>query len=611
MRADSYFKFFLLGLFAGVFGCSNDSVNQGETETPKLETSVDLGYMQTDKGDYLVGEDVFLSSFSIMNTSNTKTVIDKVEVIVKDLENESNVLGKNLLAQDIEIAVGETYEVEGKAFFNVSSQEAKKAYGVYINLAFRNETTKEYYGTFFRIYDDNKPQVYNIVETDYQTLPVLALQNGLSAEYAVQKSAANFVSGISHSWDTPLRPIASAPDFLERSIDRTIQFYNNLIGPTTPVESVIISTGIPGVPYVARSMKALVLPLHFLVGCDTTKEAETILDYANHNGYSTYGTLGYDYSISETTGVAWIKLLDLPIEYREFIQNHNVKNVILYGHSGVNDGETTARKIVDNRRKYEEGSLYLMHFSGANSEGFLRNVISDFDDVRLESSIKIADWEAGIVSEQVELFSNNLKTNTSVQEILYITANEGVHLWNMGTFATLAFMKKNQSMFGQGGQAVRGISLNPYLIAHPGYESYMRYIPFLYWQGFSAEFQYNNWLNTKIRTALNVYFPEIEFDNLNFYVNSTKNFGGSAQGNDMASFLTGQGLNVQNNNFLFDEAWDLDNGINAASEVRAFDLLQDVTGAEFKNWNEQLQHLLPEDIMDISNKFPEIQVIKK
>ncbi|MEX0312670.1 MAG: hypothetical protein AB3N18_00720 [Allomuricauda sp.] len=601
----------LFSLIVFLGGCSKDKEQIPTNPEPVLGKELNFGYIETDKGLYSTNERVILPTLSLTNVGTKESRISKISVFVSPFSDLKIQLAEKILVEGTVVLPGKTIEVPSNDTELINTSVNPNAYGVFANITFSDGTQKKEYLTFFRVGNGETQANYQIEEQEYQGLPVYTLKNGLSAEYTVQKSVANFVSGISHSWETPLSPIASTPDFLERSLDYTVEFYNDKIGATTPLETVILGTGIPGVPYVARTMNALVLPLHFLVGSGTVREVETILQHANENGYSTYGTLGYDYSISTDTGVAWIKLLDLPSQYKKFIDDHQVKNVVLYGHLGTNDGETVARKVKDERAKYETGSLYLMHFSGDASEGFLNQVISDFNPTNLAEEERIADWEAGIVSEQIQSLSTSLKANTSVSNIMSVTAEEGVHLWNMGTYSSLAFIKKNETIFSDNGarSPIEGVSLNPYLIAHPGFESYIRHIPFLYWQGFSPEFQYNNWLGTKIKTALLSYFPDTVFENLQFWVNSTQNFGGLDQGNSMAAFLLEKGFSVQKNNFAQDEIWNPNDGMDSPSEVRASLLLESIPSIAYKNWNEQMKYLSPQDLIDISNTFPEIQIL--
>ncbi len=579
------------------FSCSKNS--KLEPSKPILETSIEIGYLETEKGSYNLGEQINLNAFKIKNSSTTAVSISSIVVRIKDFV--TNAILHNLeIAKNIKIEAGKEQSLNSNTIFTIPANFEKKAYGIYIRTVFSNGNTNELYKTFFRVVDENTLTTYQIDKEDYQGLPVFKLRGGLSAEYTIQKSVATFVSGISHSWTSPIETIASTPDFLERSINNTIDFYNDAIGSSTQVKTVIISTGIPGVQYLARNMKAIVLPLHYLVASGTVKEAQTILEHANHSGYSVYGTLGHDFSITNTQSVGWIKLLDLPEQYKKFINNHQVKNVILLGHTGINDGETEAQKVTDTRSKHEAGSLYLMRFSGDASDGYLKQILSDYTTTRLSSVTKVADWEAGIISEQIDNFTNTLKEETSVS-VTSITANDGVHLWNLGTYTSLALIQKNKSIFEVGGAVLRGISTNQYLLGNPSYESYIRYVPFLYFAGFSAEFQYDNWLSTKIKSAINSYFPDIVFEDLIFWTNDAS----------MDVLLRAKGLTVWSSNYQEGQLWDTSNGLNSLTEVRAVDILNKTTPSEFKNWNESLQYLDLNDLQDISNKFPEIKVTLK
>lgn len=592
-------KYIILTLVFISCGCSKD-VGEGNENPPIQETNIEIGFLQTSKGDYNIGEQVKLQDFTIKNTSTTSVTISNIYVRIKDFKLNRTLHEFEQETDDVNIEEGKEYVVSGKSIFTIPADFKKHSYGVYIRIIFSNGTAREYYKTFFRVKDVQTLLTYQINKEDYQDLSVYKLKGGLSAEYTIQKAATSFSSGISHTWTTPIEPVASTPDFLERSINYTINFYNEAIGPTTPVETLIISTGIPGVQYLAKNMKAIVLPLHYLVASSTVKEAQTILEHANNTGYTTYGTIGHDFSITNKQSVGWIKLLKLPEQYKKFINDHKVKNLILLGHTGTNDGETEAQKIADTRGKYDAGALYLMRFAGDASDGYLKQILSDYNITRLSPVTKVADWEAGIIPEQIDNFSKALKEETGVT-VTTVTANNGVHLWNLGTYTSLALAKKNQSIFEVGGPAVRGITTNQYLLGNPGYENYIRYVPFLYFAGFSAEFQYDNWLSTKIKTAVNAYFPDIVFEDLTFWTNRS----------DMDVLLRSKGLIVRSSNYQEGQIWNLGNGINSLTEVRADDLLNTTTPSGFKSWNESLQYLDLNDLEDISNRFPEIIVTAK
>ncbi len=556
----------VLILFIIIFSfwnCSKKDTMADAKLLPALDTEVSIeDFIYPNKGDFGIGENVTLNAFAIKNISATKVSITSVIVRVINFKEPNKSVHTFELAKNIEIPVNNSYTVASQDIISIPSDFQKDSYGIYIDVKFIGGAIKKFYKTFFRVTDPQTLLTYNIGKEDYQGLSVFKLRGGLSAEYSIQKSVATFVSGISHTWTTPIETVASTPDFLERSINSTIDFYNEVIGDTAPIENIIISTGIPGVQYLARNMKAIVLPVHYLVASGTVKEAQTILEHANNTGYSAYGTIGHDFSITNTQSVGWIKLLELPSQYKKFINDHQVKNVILLGHTGTNDGETEAQKVTDSRGEYEKGSLYLMRFSGDASDGYLKQILSDYNTTQLSNVSKVADWEAGIITEQIDNFSNVLKAETSVS-VATITANDGVHLWNLGTYTALSLMQKNKAAFEVDGPVVRGISTNQYLLGNPGYESYIRYVPFLYFAGFSAEFQYDNWLSTKIKTAINNYFPDIVFEDLTFWTNDAS----------MDTLLKSKGLTVRSSNYQEGQLWDTSNGLNSLTEVRAVDII--------------------------------------
>ena len=52
-------------------------------------------------------------------------------------------------------------------------------------------------------------------------------------------------------------------------------------------------------PYLSAAMEAPVLPLHFLVSVNSTKEISSILEYSSQAGVPCYATLGYDASMDD------------------------------------------------------------------------------------------------------------------------------------------------------------------------------------------------------------------------------------------------------------------------------------------------------------------------
>ncbi len=589
-----------------------DSTHIGEVDPVDIRITRTF----TDKTLYTAGDVVTLGSFDIANHSDVDLVVDTLSIKIGTTNsNGESVAVRKVIGTDYVVEAGNEITIPEAVIVEHEDVLSNTGYLVHAELKLKTvDTTKflvqseEAYLTFFRMSGNKENLTYEITSSDFNSLPVFLLQGGLSAEYTVQKSAASLACGISHSWNIPgpgmgPAPILSTPDFLNRSIDKTIDFYNRNFGVDETFETVIISTGIPSGAYLARALNAPVLPIHFLVGAHTTHEIRTILDYSEQKGIEAYATVGHDYSLSSTKSVAWVKLLSMPEQYRQFMIDHNVKTVVFHGALGKG-GESGAKKLRDDNEHYGSGSIYIMHFAGSDSEGYLRQTIRDFDTRKLGSFIYIADWEAGVIDRQVDGMADQIRQETSASSIEFVTTEDAIHLWNMGSYMMLNLLQKNN-------RELKGISLNPYLIGHPVFETFNGYIPFLYWQGFEPQHHIDTRLKGIIGDGINHFFPGVELEDLSFWVNSTSNFGGSAQGIKMVNTLEENGFgNVVKNNFSIGEIWDSSDGVNSVSEVRA-QLMIDQGLSELNAWNDDLDFLTIEDLKAISDIFPEILVIAK
>lgn len=593
---------------------SNNRFNQ-ENCPVTIVANLDINPFQFKKDYFGAGDHLELPVFSITNSSEIPLVVRDVKVEIKDLSNQHSNFDQSFKLTDEKVILnGKSEEFGGLPVCDIPDR-VNGVFGVFvkcnitaldsINYKLADSSVSKYV-TFFRVTDMPEKNTYNIEDGEYKGVPVFELSRGLSAEYSVQKAIASLNAGIAHSWAIPLEPVQSTPAFLEKSINKTIGLYNKMIGSDQPIETVVISTGIPSAAYLANVMHAPVLPLHFLTGAGTVKEIESILNYSGSHGYSCYATLGHDYSISDSVGVAWIKLLDIPDEYLKFIQRHQVKNVIMLGYSGSSGGEIQARKVVDNKPKYAAGSIYLMYFAGNDAERYLKQVIRDFDEVPKDNLVKIADWESGIIPEQVDHFSRTIKDKTSVNNIHLLTSEDDVALWKLGTWLMAAYMKKNQDKY-EGSALPQGISFNPYLIGHPFFESRMGYLPLLYWQG-------NNPQNVVdgFREAVSHYFPTVDLKSLTCWINSSRNFGGAVKAEELIRTLKTNGFsNLIVNNFEFDEVWSPKDGMNSPVEMRLERMLQKSTSVDLKQWKGKMVPLNDNDLADISKSFPQIEYLKQ
>ena len=208
----------------------------------------------TDKFVYSQGEDVV---FSFDGKSENKTII------LKYLSKE----GEPVLA-----------EISGEPFvWKVPSEFMPAAVGVY-----QKEEGQLIYSSYFRVVTPGMLTTYQITKEEYKGMNVFMLDGGMSAEYAVQKSLANLTAGVSHTWfigpGGGPKPVWGTPDFLQQSVRHTVDLYNEHLGKSKKLKTVIISTGVPTVPYLSAAMEAPVLPLHFLVSVKSTKEVSSIIE---------------------------------------------------------------------------------------------------------------------------------------------------------------------------------------------------------------------------------------------------------------------------------------------------------------------------------------------
>jgi hypothetical protein len=175
----------------------------------------------------------------------------------------------------------------------------------------------------------------------------------------------------------------------------------------------------------------------------------------------------------------------------------------------------------------------------------------------------------------------------------------------------LAFIYKNIKAFTAGGSSpVKGVALNPYLLSDPLYENRFKYIPLVYWQGNPLESVIDK-LQQVVKAGISSYFPRIKYDELNFWVNSSINFGGPEKAMAMKNALLLKGLkNIKENDYSFDEVWDPKDGMKAPCEVRAKEVMKFTTPAALKMWNDKLLPLLPADLDQLSHRFPKILINK-
>ncbi|CAG7652418.1 discoidin domain-containing protein [Paenibacillus allorhizosphaerae] len=524
------------------------------------------------------------------------------------------------LESGLTVLPGQSVQLSANHLWTIPSNIATGSYGIYLQFRYDNGYIAERYANFIRIVSGSERTVYHIDKHNFKGFDVYTLDGGMSAEYAVQKSAEMLGATVSHTWYVSPKggtyPVYGTRPFLQQSIKQTVDFYNKEFGMETPFDTVIISTGVMPVSYLSRTMKALVLPLQYLVSLDTIKELRTMLQYANDNGIPSFASIGYARSMP-MTGVAWMKLLGLPKEYKDFLNQHQVKHVVLMGADETNGGEDLVKKVVSNGVKptgTDPGDIYVVYKQRATAEdiAWLNKEIKDFGEVPLEKYTRhLSDWEGGVIKRQIDQFSDDIKASTGVREIVFVTGRASLGLYDLPTFAVLEFMKKNEEAFSSDGPIVRGVTLSPYLLSHPFYETTIQYVPLVYYQGNTTQNTIDLRLNEMVRNAVRLYFPNTRFEDLKIWINASRNTGGSIA-EDFKKSLSEKGfLHIEEQNYGVDEEWKPEDGMDAPTERIVEKWVASTSPEALKEWDYRLAPLSIEDLKTIARKYPNVSVTSK
>lgn len=528
-----------------------------------------------------------------------------------DTGQSASIAIKNISDRGASPEIVETLSGRGATAVQLQWTAPAQAVGKAYEVASSIEAAAWQSQTFFRVGAAGALTTFAIGRVEHRDHPVFLLRGGLSAEYALEKALANLAGGTAHSWQPGApgsgpEPVLATPGFLEKSLAATVAAYDRYLGAEARFETVIISTGFPSIPYFSHALGAPVLPIHFLVSVDSVKEIELILDRARDKGLSAYSTLGHDTSLP--LAVAWIKLLDLPRIYADFINRHGAKNVLILGSTGAVGGETKARMVLNGSSEpYRAQSIYILYpGTSPDDEATLNREIADLAATPLGEFEYISDWESGITRIQMDNFRRSVERQTAAG-LTVVSADNLIELYNLGTYAALALMHKNAGL--PGARTPTGIALNPYLIGYPAYEHWQGYIPYVYWQGNPPASIAAMALETAT-LGMQRTFPGIDVSGLEVWMNSTRNFGGYFAP-PIARALSDRGMaSIRENDYSLDENWDLDDGLNSASEVAVRQIITAEPAARFEAWRRALVLLEFDEFLDVARWDPDIDVVE-
>lgn len=462
--------------------------------------------------------------------------------------------------------------------------------------------------TFFRVAHEGALYSYDIEKSEYEGLPVYCLDGGMSPEFAVQKSLENLGGGISHTWKIGPgggpAPVWSTFDFMERSIDKTISLYDELLGDNS-VETVIIGTGTPLMSYLSAAEKAVFLPIQYLVSANSIAEIQTILEYSTKNTAPVYATLGYDASMKDVA-VAWIKLLELPKQYIDFISRHNVKNVIVAGVGENAFGESFVRKVSSTGvegEDYHDGSLYILYTQGGSEFDLkhIRSYITDYDESILEKGKMIADWESGVVQRQIDGVTASLASCENVDVWSLLAPKDMGAFYNFAMDVSMEFMQRNKALLQV--SHYPSFVFNEYLISHPVYEMLMGYVPVLYWQFVPSKYTVDRMFSYGYDSAKKYFgrIPDDVYTRLN----------GRLFVDDMDVELKERGIsNVVKRVSGVEELWDISDGMNAPCEEVAQDIVNNIGVSNYMDLVAKIKVLDIQDLVRLAGSVDGVEMRK-
>ncbi len=310
---------------------------------------------------------------------------------------------------------------------------------------------------------------------------VVICSGGMSTEVAFSKYFSNVCNMIYGGWE--VIPVKATSSFIT---DRVNYIVNTIKTIDKPGKSVLFSPGFLSVPYIIDLCNWTYLPSQFLVSVNSILELKNILKHASESGYKCYAVAGYD-SCLPTGIVAWIKFLELPPPYLNYIKEYKVPLVTVmavWDRLGKTSGENIARSYNKTSGPLEPEDIYLMYVNecygnrGGDDEAF-KKLLSDYDsELVSRASVKyISDWESGI--DAFTTVASNFDG-----PVMHVSASDTVPLYNLAYYLAQQFMHNNNI-------TPKGVVLNEYMVSNPIYEINYGYYPFLYWQGNTPETLYN------------------------------------------------------------------------------------------------------------------------
>jgi hypothetical protein len=532
---------------------------------------------------------------TLTNTGKTTVRLSRVTAATAGLTDPLASQGSIVLANTISLRPEESRLITG-AVQAITTATVSGAYAVYVG--YMADIPRMAIASFFRAGASGELTTAVTRRFSYKKIPVYALDGGLSTEFNIEKSAESLTAGVSHSWylqegGVGEPPVWGTPHFLRDSIRTTVDFYDDVLGRRSEIDTVIV--GIFSDGHIPRALGAVWLPAHFLVTTTTLQEVASMLDQSAVDGYPATATSGPDGSVPGYVA-SWINFTNMPAEYAEFIKRHNVKNVVLVGGDGqpawgaVSGGVNQVLRDGTVHSSRKPGDIIVLPALGP-----LDAWAKDYADWPISDAVDAADWEVAFVKEAIPGIAAGAKAAGARVTLVAGDGNED--MFEIESAATLAFMKKNERVFTNDGKqsAIQGIVTNTYLLSHPFYESRIGYVPF-YLGSFTLADSVDVRLMQHLSAYIEHYFGPMDITKLPLWFDAARDMDAVDTVPTFVPYLKQKGFSVWTLDYSGDEVWDPTDGMNAPVELIAQRLAALSSAANLRAWNDSLA---PIDIADL------------
>ena len=299
----------------------------------------------------------------------------------------------------------------------------------------------------------------------------LEVHGGLSAEIIFGRSISHKRNIIYRGWVN--KSPSGSPNFIKDSVEYIVSELKKLVNVTA--KYAIIGSGLDCVSYMCDLMDYIYLPIQFLVEAHNIDGLKLMLENADKSGIKCYASI-INSKIYPTSVVAYIKLLEIPKIYIDYLEQVRINRVLcigIYNRLGLNTCKIRQYTDSDSPRQFIQSKNIYLYYPNENYGG--RHIDDTVYSDKIEninmSHIKdtasyMCDWEYGVDNIGEFLIPFNGKG--------YVIYSDNITKMNILAYhITYQFMHNNDI-------TPCGFVLNTSLIGNPFYEAIHGYYTYIY-----------------------------------------------------------------------------------------------------------------------------------